>query len=212
LPCKFIQSSGVVPKKSGQAQRRVGTDRPLAGQDRRDPVEWNTQRLRERVSGHAERLEEFLAQDLPGVQRRQAIATWARRALHIAVVHPARGNVLDRDAHDVSPSVIVGEFHVVGVTVAPGKADPPLIVDPDAVLAHSIPAQGLETVTWYDGQLLEAVRRMDHLKLSARPRDDPAINASHEAALEQRGCTAVSEAPDHAVTYHITIVTQSVIK
>ena len=35
-------------------------------------------------------------------------------------------------------SVVIDDFHVVGVTVKPSEADAPLIVDPDAVLAFAL--------------------------------------------------------------------------
>jgi len=34
--------------------------------------------------------------------------------------------------------MIVNDFHVVSISVLPAKADPPLIVDPDAVLAVAV--------------------------------------------------------------------------
>jgi hypothetical protein len=36
------------------------------------------------------------------------------------------------------PSVIIYDFHVVGVAVSPGKADAPLPVDADAVLSGPV--------------------------------------------------------------------------
>jgi hypothetical protein len=38
-------------------------------------------------------------------------------------------------------SMVVDDFYVVSVTIAPGKTDTPLIVDTDAVLAFSASAQ-----------------------------------------------------------------------
>jgi hypothetical protein len=42
--------------------------------------------------------------------------------------------------------VVVDDLDVVRVTLRPAQADPPLVVDPDAVLARAVPAQGLEAV------------------------------------------------------------------
>ena len=44
--------------------------------------------------------------------------------------------------------VIIDDFDIVSVVVAPYEADPPLRVDPDAVLAGAITAQGLEAIAW----------------------------------------------------------------
>ena len=37
----------------------------------------------------------------------------------------------------IAPSVIVNNFHLIGVTVIPDEADPPLVVDADAALSLS---------------------------------------------------------------------------
>jgi hypothetical protein len=95
-------------------------------------------------------------------------------------------------------SVVVSEFHVVSLAIAPDETDPPLVVDPDAVLALTIPAQRLEAIAWYDAQFVKALRRVDHLKLPPRPRNDPAVDAPDVPPLEQRPGARVSEAPDHA--------------
>jgi hypothetical protein len=95
--------------------------------------------------------------------------------------------------------MVVGELNIVRLPIAPDEANPPLIVDPDAVLPASVPTQRLEPIARHDAQLLEAMRRIDDLKLPPRPRDDPSIDAPDQQALEQRCRTLVSEAPDHMV-------------
>jgi len=46
--------------------------------------------------------------------------------------------------------VIVRNFNIVGVPVKPLEADPPLIVDPDAVLAGTVSPQFLQAVSRWD--------------------------------------------------------------
>jgi hypothetical protein len=36
------------------------------------------------------------------------------------------------------PSVIIGDFDFIGSVISPDKADPPLLVDPDAMLSGPI--------------------------------------------------------------------------
>jgi hypothetical protein len=108
-------------------------------------------------------------------------------------------------------SVIVGELYLVGLPVAPSETDSPLIVDPDAVLTFPVPAQNLEAVARDGAQLVETLCRMEHLELPPGPRDEPMVDAPHIAALEQRRRASVSEAPDHMVTYHVTMKTPSVV-
>lgn len=45
-------------------------------------------------------------------------------------------------------------LNLVGVSFAPSKAYPPLIVDPNAVLAYSIPRQLLKPVTRRNAKIL----------------------------------------------------------
>jgi hypothetical protein len=52
--------------------------------------------------------------------------------------------------------VIIGNLHVVRVTVDPTKAQPKLIVDPDAVLAVSVTSQLLEPITRWATQIVQA--------------------------------------------------------
>jgi len=44
--------------------------------------------------------------------------------------------------------VIVDNLDVVGVAVSPAETDAPLVVNPDAVLTRTIPAQLLEPIAW----------------------------------------------------------------
>jgi hypothetical protein len=43
-------------------------------------------------------------------------------------------------------SVIIDDLDVVGIPTGPAEADPPLVVDPDAVLAVPISCQCFETI------------------------------------------------------------------
>jgi hypothetical protein len=48
--------------------------------------------------------------------------------------------------------VVVRDFDFVGMIVTPTKADPILVVDPDAVLPFPVSTQPFETVPWRDGE------------------------------------------------------------
>ena len=52
-------------------------------------------------------------------------------------------------------SVVVNDLHLLWSGVGPHEADPPLVVDPDAVLTSSIALQGFEPVTRRDAKILE---------------------------------------------------------
>jgi hypothetical protein len=62
--------------------------------------------------------------------------------------------------------VVIDDLNVVGVAPLPTKADAPLVIDPDTVLASSIALQQLQTVSRRDPQVLEGLGSMEHPKLS----------------------------------------------
>jgi hypothetical protein len=57
----------------------------------------------------------------------------------------------------VCPLMVVYDLNVVRIALAPAKANSPLIVDPDAVLAFPIAPQGFQPVPWQP-QIPEASR------------------------------------------------------
>lgn len=50
----------------------------------------------------------------------------------------------------------------MGSVSSPDKADPPLLVDPDAVLSSPIPFQHLQPVSWRGEQVLEVRSVIEH--------------------------------------------------
>src|SRR5215813_6356896 len=65
-------------------------------------------------------------------------------------------------------SVVVRDFNVEGVSASPYEADPPLIVDPDAVLTLSISPQGLEPVSGRHPEVRERSCPVEEQELSSR--------------------------------------------
>ncbi len=60
----------------------------------------------------------------------------------------------------ISLRVIIRDLHPISVPVPPFKADPPLIVDGDGVLALAISGQGVEPVPRRHPQILKGERRV----------------------------------------------------
>jgi len=54
--------------------------------------------------------------------------------------------------------MVVDNFDLVGVTIAPAKANPPLAVDANAVLTSSIASQYFQTVAGRAAQVVEPPR------------------------------------------------------
>ena len=61
--------------------------------------------------------------------------------------------------------VVIDDFHVVSVSIAPEKADPPLIIDPNAVLALSPPPECFKPMTGVDGQRVQTRGSIQDLQL-----------------------------------------------
>lgn len=57
--------------------------------------------------------------------------------------------------------MVIDNFDAVGVVGLPAKADTPLIVDPDAVLAFSVSAKLLQSITWWNSQVIERFGSID---------------------------------------------------
>ena len=56
---------------------------------------------------------------------------------------------------------MVDDFHVVRTVGGPPETDPPLRIDPDAVLPCAISLECLQSVARQSGQILEGVRAVE---------------------------------------------------
>ncbi len=64
--------------------------------------------------------------------------------------------------------MVIDDLHVAGVVVSPAEADPPLIVDPDAVLALPVACQCLQPVPRGYPEILQRYRGIQQVELSLR--------------------------------------------
>jgi hypothetical protein len=94
--------------------------------------------------------------------------------------------------------VVVHDLNVVCIATVPPEADPPLVVDPDAVLASAITAQSFKTVARGHPKIVKLGRSIQHPELSQshllRTRSESASGAPVEETL----CVSVPEALDHS--------------
>jgi hypothetical protein len=63
--------------------------------------------------------------------------------------------------------MVIGDFHVVGILAAPHEADPPLIVDSNAVLAAPVAFQLLQTIRRWKSQVINDRGCVKHSQLTA---------------------------------------------
>src|SRR3990172_12888877 len=61
--------------------------------------------------------------------------------------------------------VVVADLHVVSIVLSPTEADPPLVVDSNAVLSGAIPRQPLEPVARRCAEVLETLCAIDQEQL-----------------------------------------------
>jgi len=63
--------------------------------------------------------------------------------------------------------MVVHNLNVVGFPLIPTKTYSPLVIDSDAVLSLSSPAQGLQTVSRWNSEIIERLRPMEQQQLSS---------------------------------------------
>jgi len=95
--------------------------------------------------------------------------------------------------------VVVHDLDLVRIAAMPPEADPPLVVDPDAVLACAITAQPFQAVSGRHAKIVQSRRGIQHPELSQghllHPRSEPA----NRPPLEEPLGFPVPEALDHGV-------------
>jgi hypothetical protein len=94
--------------------------------------------------------------------------------------------------------VVVDDLDLVGTTTSPDKADPPLAVDPDTVLAGPISFQLLKAVRWRYAQIVEFDGCVEHPELPQPYPLNIRAKALHSLSPKQPLSVAISEAFDHA--------------
>ena len=74
----------------------------------------------------------------------------------------------DFAVHGGTPSVVIDNFNAGGMAINPHKANPPLGIDADAVLAFAVTFKGFELVTRRHPQKLDDRGRVDLLQFAHR--------------------------------------------
>ena len=65
--------------------------------------------------------------------------------------------------------MVVQDFHIVSISTSTIEADAILIVDSKPVLTFSVAFQKLKSISWWNFQIVELLRCMEHLELGYHP-------------------------------------------
>ena len=93
--------------------------------------------------------------------------------------------------------MIVDILDVVGIAITPSKADAPLSVDSDAVLAGAVPSQLLQAIPEWRSQVLEGVGCVQHNKLPQHGVLKRRRKPPHRLPAEETLRVPVREAPNN---------------
>ena len=102
--------------------------------------------------------------------------------------------------------MVVHDFNFPYGTVAPLEAEPPLIVNADAMLTAPISVQSFAAIAWGDPWIINFLCRVDSKKFGSRTALYLVGNAPNRVASEERDRTFVGEALDQDDgAYRITV-------
>lgn len=65
--------------------------------------------------------------------------------------------------------MVIRYFYLIGVAVTPFKTNPPLVINPDAILAPAITFELLQSISWWHSQVLQALGGIEHDQFAQRP-------------------------------------------
>src|SRR5262245_58739344 len=97
-------------------------------------------------------------------------------------------------------SVVVDDLDVMGVALSPNEADPPLVVDPDAVLARPVRRQRLQPVAGRHREVGQPPRLVEVAELPPRGRLDLEREAPRALAAPDPLGLASPERADHTAS------------
>jgi hypothetical protein len=85
--------------------------------------------------------------------------------------------------------VIVYYLYIVSVTIAPTKANPPLVIDPNTVLAFPVSLKFLKTVPRRDTKIIQSLGGVKHEKPTLR--DPPQTGRESRSRLAMKDLFSV---------------------
>jgi hypothetical protein len=92
--------------------------------------------------------------------------------------------------------MVIGYFNLVSVAIPPHKTQPPLVIDPDAVLPPSIARKGFKMVSWRNFQVFQSTGLTQEEKFTTRNPFDVSVTGHPIVPKESFG-VALREGSNH---------------
>jgi hypothetical protein len=93
--------------------------------------------------------------------------------------------------------MIIHDFHIPGVAITPSEADPPLVVDANAISARTIAFQAFEAVSRWTPKVVNRNGRIHGMQFCLGPLLNRRWQAFNGMPHKNGGCPFVGKAPDH---------------
>jgi hypothetical protein len=142
-----------------------------------DPSRRHTDIPGQPVLGQAQRLEKIRREDLTGMYGIQLSSSHATPS----------SNML----------VIINDLYVVGIASLPAKADAPLLVHANTVLACAIAPELLQSIAGRDAEIVELLGRVHHHEFAQHRALEIRGISSDGLASEQALSISIGEGVDH---------------
>jgi hypothetical protein len=93
--------------------------------------------------------------------------------------------------------MIIDNLDVGALSIAPAKADTPLIVYPDAMLTRALALQPFQAIRRWNAQIIKALRGVKHPQLPTRESLNWVWQTAGNVAMPDAFSVLIGEAPDH---------------
>ena len=93
--------------------------------------------------------------------------------------------------------MIVNDFHVMGISLAPDETNAPLVVDANAVPSGAIALEHLQPIAWRHAQIEKLNGGIQHVEFSLGRTLNIGAESLDPLAMKQRFRQIVSEACNH---------------
>ena len=94
--------------------------------------------------------------------------------------------------------MVIHDLDVLCVPIAPYEAEPPLVIDSNAVLAFAVALQGLQSVRGREAEIIQAESCIDGVKLHKRTLLNVTRKFPSELTPEDFFCLGITKRPNHA--------------